>query len=366
LDRLDQIAGISRETAAAVETMRATVTALQARLTAVESQLAESQSAHSRTVTELEHLRGELVRIGTLERTLGHLNEERERQIEEVAAGLRQALRELRQRLDLDAERVGREFAPVIERIRALEELPDRVAALARQRAELADEINALSARLDAVVADRVPIEEAARQREMRLQSQTDAQAKALAELRETMAPWPGRIDAQTETVRRSQAIAESMTGEITALQALQREVAEAERLFEQRVAGLLQQQQDEHDQAWRLFLTERAQDWRQVEATNAAFNSRLAEVNGRLAGLDDGVAAVTDALAAQGKVQAESLLALRREMVTALAHWRDGLGVVVAAIEAGLPYDEQPSVIEQRQQAVRREIRARRDARED
>jgi chromosome segregation ATPase len=219
---------------------------------------------------------------------------------------------------------------------------------------------------METLAGERLAIEVAGRQRETRLQGHVDTLALEVAQLRAEMAPWPGRIDAQTETVRQARAVADEMREEVGRLERDQHELAETQRLWEGRIEGILAAQRGETEQVWRTFLTERGHDWQRLQADISARDERLAEIAGRVEELATNLAAVRGAVEDVAADQAAAVLGLRRQLLDLVTRWRDGTTEIALAIEADLPYDEQPTVREEQRQAQRRAMRAHRASHED
>ncbi len=365
-DRLDQLAGASRRTAADLESLRAGLASLQGRVEAAENHLAETQAAHARTAAELERVRHQLVQVDRLETRVSELRDELTERLSAQEQSLHQALVEFNRRLDADVKGVGRELTALTGRVREIEGLSGRLAAAVRGHGELASELNTLMAHIEAVAEERTGFDEALRQVEVRLGARLDGVGSELERQRQDIDSWQERIELQSTTVREARTVADEMRAQVGQLQQDQHEVAEAQRLWEARIDALLEDQRSEADSAWHTFLTQRTQEWNQHTAAHAAWDTRLDELAERTGGVETAIGALESQVADSLAAQTAALDELRHRLLAAVGSWSETADTLAQAVEADLPPEEQRSAIDARRQARRRAMRARRDARQD
>jgi hypothetical protein len=157
--------------------------------------------------------------------------------------------------------------------------------------------------------------------------------------------------------------VAEEMREEAVRLREEHGRTAEAQRVAEARVEHSLAALRQESADTWETFIGRRTREQQEterhrqtneetqrvalaeaLEALEHRIQGRLREIDGRMA------------------IDEEALDTLRRVMAEVVVRWRDEYQEAARAVEALLPGSAKPALVEERRQALRRALRARRD----
>jgi hypothetical protein len=187
--------------------------------------------------------------------------------------------------------------------------------------------------------------------------ARVDELAAELRECRVAIESWQARIEEQSRTVREAQELAEVMDAKAAAMVVAHHATAEAQRVAEGNLRGLLQELR------WDTFLVARQHDWAALAAGNEVRDRATADAANRLTEEVDAVRGATERLEAVHEETAEEIRLLRQSVVRSLDTLRDALVTAGGLVESGVPYDERSDVLEERQKALRRALRARRTA---
>jgi chromosome segregation ATPase len=397
LDRLEQLADHTSAMAEALERHEAALTTLDGRLASIEGAVAALQRSQERTADRVETLATTLdasARLDRLEERVGAVHAGGERtadRVETVAAevqrvaGLENALGHLRaeiaERMSEQAEetsalqtRTREDFQKQIEstrlrieeqiqRVERLEPLPGRIESLERRDEARDRTVGEMVERVEQVAKEREALQEIALRTEHETTSRVESLAAVTEALREELRVWPKRIEEQDEVLRAARLVAEEMRQEAVRLREEHGRTAEAQRVAEARVEHSLAALRQESADTWETFIGRRTRERQEadrhrqtreetqrvalaeaLEALEHRIQGRLLEMDGRLTGDE------------------EALDTLRRVMAEVVVRWRDEYQEAARAIEALLPGSAKPALVEERRQALRRALRARRD----
>jgi hypothetical protein len=397
-ERLDQLAEGLRQVAAAQQAERAQSVGWQARLAVLEShvegsraalaataerverlagqldvspqlgalsaQLEATRAAQSRLADRMEHVTAQLGQLARLEDALTHIRNEVVGQIGEREAALRTELRGFGEIIARDREANGRALAGLVERLEALGALADRVAVAESRLGSTSDAAARAFARAEEVASERVAIEDAVRLAEQKSEARLAALAVTIEDLASEVATWRARIDAQTEAVREARGVADTMSLRARELLDAHHATAEAQRIAEGRVDASLAAMREDVRGHWDRFLQQRKVDWselarardlrgEEIAAQAAAVAARLADIDAALGRIDGRLIALAEADAAQ-----------RRTVAEAMSVWRTALVEATDIVEAELPPEQRTALAGERREAVRRDLRTRRETR--
>jgi DNA repair exonuclease SbcCD ATPase subunit len=396
LTPLEQLSEASRRTADALESMRAEMVAYRGRIEALETHLHESQAAGRRTAervervaAELERLKGlealngqiealreshvrtddriqqvagELTRIGRVEGAVAQLRTEAGQEIESQSQQLRGEIAAQAKRRVEDGRDVAREIQSLATRLDQVERLGPRIEALARHQDEAVQAIHGTEARIDALATDAPRLEEALRRTEQHVAVEVTGLAEQVATLQEAIATWRARIEAQSETVRAAESVADAMQQEVARIHAAHHSTAEAQRMAEGRVDATLTAIREDVEARWERFLTERGKHWsafaREIDTRETAVRDEIAaareavetRIDELQTGLDIGL-----------EIQGKDLAELQRLVAAFVRSLRDVGAESAESFGASLPSADPSSESAERRQALRRALRARR-----
>jgi chromosome segregation ATPase len=360
-----QLSETMRQSAARIESVAAELVALRARIDSLDARVDAGNTAVQQSVERAEALRNELGRIGRLEAALVQLRNELSHEQDVRQRALHDEVHGLQARMADETRRLGLEVGLLVQRIDTVEALSPRLDGLERERAGLARTVQAQEPRLDALAAERAAYQEDLRRVEQRAQARLEAIQAQLRDQETELDQWRGRIESQAESVREARAVADHMQDQALRLGEDHHALAEAERLFEQHVEGLLTEMRREAIEEWQRFRRERAADWatltRANEARDGLDQTLVERVDAILARLGALEADVPAGLAAR----ANEVRAVRQDLAGALGAWRQALGEATEIVEATVGQAETPAAVEERRQALRRALRAQRAARE-
>lgn len=345
---------------AEIEKLTALAIQLRARLDSVEEQLAASAAARTKTAGRIENLVAESTRLQRLEQTLSEVRSESARGLAELERKLTGDLKRAADRsVQAETNRRGEltlletRLAELDGRI-AREELPERVATVARETARV-------EARLDGLEDAHKRLENRPPRTDPAVTARLDALAGAISELRGDFAIWQKRLEEQRTVVQEARAIAERMAGIVASVERTHHATTESQRLAEERLLKLLAEVREEISARWSRFDQARAHDWDRLSVTNATRDHALAELQASVAALRDGFEASI------GRLESD-IHGVAAERQTALARLVEGVAAVEGAfsafrqtVESGLPNDLRTESGESRRLADRRAFRARR-----
>lgn len=360
-DPIGQLSDVTRDTVARLERLGAELVALRGRVVQVESR---QEAGHAGTLDQgqrIETLRTEVGRLGRLESAISELHSEISRRLDAQQAESQAALQGLRSATTHDMERLGREAGLQQVRIEALEGLSGRLDALHRERAALARAVAAAEERTATALEERQSLHEEHRRLEQRLGVRLEAVQTEVRELSTELAAWRGRLEGQEETVREARSLAKHLQEEMARMREDHRNAAEAARMFEQRVDGLLATFHRENTEDWARFQRERGADWAQLGRDNEARDQRGQLLTDNVESILTRLDAVEQELRAGLGAGSEALTALRQDLAAALGNWRQALGEATEIVEHTVGQSETSASLEERRKALRRALRAQR-----
>lgn len=396
LTPLEQLSEASRRTAEALESLRAEMVAYRGRIEVLESHLHESQASGRRTAerverlaAELERLKGleslngqiealrenhvrtddriqqvaaDLARIGRVESAVAQLRTEAGQEIEAQSQLLRGEIAAQTKRRVEDGRDVARELHSLATRLDQVERLAPRIEALSRHQDEAVQAIHGAGARIDALATEAPRLEEALRRTEQHVAVEVAGLAEQVAALQADIGTWRARIEAQSETVRAAESVADAMQLEVARILTAHHSTAEAQRVSEGRVDATLAAMRDDIEARWERFLAERGKHWAafareidtretavrdEISAAREAVETRIDELQ---AGLDIGL-----------EIQSKDLAELQRLVAAFVRSLRDVVAESAETFGASLPSADPSSESAERRQALRRALRARR-----
>jgi chromosome segregation ATPase len=398
-DSLDRLADALRRVTADLEAQNAAAVRLQGRLEALEAHLASTQAAqadlavrleqlargaqapprghldsqlealragHSHTEERLERLADRVDTLGRLEARVAELRTELSRQIDAQDRALRTELATLAERRAADDAELGREIQLLQERLNGHELYGGRLEMLDRRQGEVALAQQQLAVRAEDIAEQRTRLEDAMRRYEQQLEARVDGLSARVNELQEELAAWRQRIDAQDETLRAARTVADEVRTEAVRLQEAHHASAEAQRIAERRTADAVEAVRRESAGEWERFRAERRQDWERLAAATAERDA--AQARAMASGLEAAerrAAALEAGLAAEHDHRTAALAALRTALELMLRRWGEAMSELEAALGERAASPQAPGPAERRQ-ALRRSLRARREAREE
>lgn len=401
LDRLNQLAEAGATTRGEVATLVAEVVALRGRLDEAERQLAAVREARTLDIDRLERIVGE--------RNFGERFEQiEERLVAALAAGQRTAERvedvaaEMARfnRFDGALENVRRDVAEQIashveshraeravsearqdrriaeiadslrEHVAAVAEfspLAERIDSLERSRKGVEDDAQRAVVAIEKLVAERSVLTDTIQRGVSDMKTRADDLGADVETLREEIGGWQSRIEHQVTVVEAAKVTAESMRASGEELLAAQREAAEAQRVFEERIDAALGEVRRESTDEWTSFMVQREREHEQSERVlREEFARRDEEVKRVEAAIDERIEAWRAEVERGRQALETDLLDLRQMLLGALSRWRDSLDDLVKDSEASIPSDAKPHLVAERRRALRRSLRASRDARDE
>lgn len=349
-----------RRQAADLERALAELALLRSRLEYLEGRLGGSSAAHATLAGRVEDVGAQLGRVNRLEAVVDNARtaaaasaDQHTAQIMAEVAGLRAATDKREQRTEQTLLQAG-------GRLERLEGQMTRMEVDARQEV-LRSEMAQIAARLREV---EVRCDEVVR-RPPRPEPTTTARIEALAEelhsVRESVAPWQERIEDLAETARQAQIRAEGLLDQAKLLREEQNTVAQAGRLAEEARNQIMAEQAKAAEARWSTFLNERGHDWARVKTEGAARDRALAEVADRVAELTTRIARVAVDVTETGSGLDHDVRDLRESVLKGFAALKSAIDDAAAVVEGGVPYDQRSDVVGERQEALRRALRARR-----
>ncbi len=362
---ITQLSEAARQSAARIESLAAEIVALRARVDGLDTRVEAANTSAQQSLSRWEALPAELARLARLEAALTQLRVELTHGQAAHQDATASEVRSLQGRLADEARRLSLEVGLLVPRLEALEAQVPRLDGLERERASLARAVQAQDARLDAVAAERAVFQEEIGRAEQRNQARAEAMQAQVREQEAEMGQWRTRIESQAELVREARAVAEHMRAEANRLAQDHHAMAEAERMFEQRVEGLLSGLRREVAEEWQRFRRDRALDWSTLAQANDRRDRLDAQLTERLDGLAERLEALERDATAGLATRAAEIRALRQDLASALGAWRQTLGEATELVEATVGQSETAAAVEERRQALRRALRAQRAARE-
>jgi len=396
LPPLEQLATAWRQTAEAVEAMRAELAGVRSGVEALWNHLEQTQAVQQRTADHVERLRAEIERLKVVDALGAQIEALREAhvrtdgRIQQVATeagrvaraetALAQLRHEVTEQLDAreralrselaghdkqrieDQRQIGRELQGLLARLDSVERLPAAITAVDHRLGEATQDLHRVHARLDEAAAAGVKQQEASRRAEQQVLIAVAAQDARLTELAAEVDAWRARIDAQNEVVRAARGVADEMREAAGHIERSQHAAAEATRLAEGRLDVTLDVLRQEIEARWARFLTERQRQWdalaRATDERESALQAELAADRGSATARDD---ELQETIEAGFEAAGRDLAALHHLMGAFVRRWREAADELSATIGPGLPSGDPAAVSAERRQALRRALRARR-----
>lgn len=359
----DDAVTAARMSAAEVERLTAAVAALRAQVTGLGERVARSDVAQSTVAERVEALAAEMARLARLPDSLGGLRAD--------LTGLLEKM-ETRLRGDMEQQLAGRGQA-LANAIGRLAEVEGRLASLEEfQRADVTARLEALEARREEDETRGQDVEarvHALETRPPRMAAQTESRLNHLAEevasLGREVAGWQSRLEAAGETARAAEAVVKAARKEADDLRRDHRAHAEAVRFAQGKIEKAVGAFEAAADERWNRFLMTRANERRQRDAETRRLSETVAEAAAGLESAQAELAALAEAVAAQGNRGAADLRDLRGEIATVAANFQETLAGAIEIMERGLPAEQRRGMVEERQRALRRALKARRPQRD-
>jgi len=359
----DDAVTAARMSAAEVQRLTAAVAALKAQVTGLGERVARSDVAQSTVAERVEALAAEMARLGRLPDSLGGLRADLTGLLEKV---------ETRIRGDMEQQLAGRGQA-LAKAIGRLAEVEDRLASLEEfQRADVTARLEALEARRDKDETRGQYVEARIHALETHppwMAAQTgprlDHLAEEVASLGREVAGWQSRLETAGETARAAEAVVKAVRVEADDLRRDHRAHAEVVRIAQGKIEKAVGTFEAAADERWNRFLMTRANERRQRDAETLRLSEALAEAAAGLESAQAELAALAEAVAAQGNRGAADLSDLRGEIATVAANMQQTLSGAIEIMESGLPAEQRRGMVEERQRALRRALKARRPQRD-
>lgn len=364
-DPLQHVADTSRKSAARVESLGLEITQLRARLENLEGRLDGTHATFLASGDRIEALRAEVKSLGRLEAGLTQVQGELARETEARQRSGERDQAALQVRITAEADRLAREVGLLANRLEALEALPARLDSADRERQSAQRALTAIDARVDAVAAERAVFLEDLRRSDQRYQARQEELLSQLRDLEAEIGSWRARIEQQSETVREARSVAEHMGEVVAGLRQEHHATVEAERMFEARLEGMLNDVRRELADDLQRLRNDRSADWALLTRANEARDAAAAALSQVVDDAVKRLAVVEVDLPAGMAQQTKALAALRSDLATALGQWRVTLGDATAAVEAAVGQADAPAALEERRQTLRRALRAQRAAHE-
>jgi hypothetical protein len=303
-----------------------------------------------------------LTRVARIETSLASMRAEASAAIDERVAGFHSELAALRQAHERSTSEAARAASQAAARLDSAEtvlgslDLAGRDSVLSREIVAVAQHLADLQHQVEELERKPPQVEPVTWARVDSMSERTDALASAVA-------AWQARIEEQAGRVRAAEISAEKQATEAGLLLEAHHESVEAQRLSEARVEAALGRMAVEAEERWSMFLVERRHDWDAIKAQLTAVESAHERVAEEIVGLAVRLDAIEGSLASESSTRAGELQEVRTALVAALEGLRQAFGDASDLVESGLPYEKRPEVLEERQLAIRRALRARRGA---
>jgi chromosome segregation ATPase len=345
---------------AALERIAAQLHIIQSRIESLESRFDSVSGAHLALAGRLEDTSAQLARVSRLETALDTVRNEASLAVDERTGGLATEIGVTRKANERTASELGRAVAGLSGRIDVAEaslaklDLAGRDMVIQRQLTDLARRIGDLETSLDELARRPPRVEPTTAARVDELSAHADA-------LEAKVNDWQARIEDHAARVRAAELSAERQVEEAASLHEAHHTTVEAQRLAETRVNEALSRMATEAEERWSLFMAERAHDWSALRARLELVAADLDETQGSLVATDQRLAALSGTLDSETAARADEMIEIRDAVLKAFAQLRDAVGDASRVIEEGVPYDQRAEVIEERQLALRRALRARR-----
>lgn len=395
---LEQLADAAQRNADALASQDSVIGALRARLAEMEGLAREREQADLRRNEQVERLAaavdrllgdhslaGQVEALGAQQMRLAERAEQLGvdlRRIDQLQAGLTQLGRELtgeltsrdhalrselqaqsRQRME-EGERLNRSLQPLVARGEAITAMDKALESLARQQTDLLRQLQAQDVRLGDLAASLGPRDEQARQQEQRLRATILESRAQMQELAATVGRWQGHLEAQSETLREARGVVEQARLEADRLRVEFHASKEQTRVAAERVDAALVGLREESAGIWEQFLTRRRQDWTTLAQERLAERQALAdELNALRGGMDAELVALAEGLSAGLELGRQDLDSLRHRMGLFMLRLRDSVLAGAESFDVDLPSGDPGAQSPERRQALRRALRARRQA---
>lgn len=395
---LEQLADAAQRNADALASQDSVIGALRARLAEMEGLAREREQADLRRNEQVERLAaavdrllgdhslaGQVEALGAQQMRLAERAEQLAvdlRRIDQLQAGLTQLGRELtgeltsrdhalrselqaqsRQRME-EGERLNRSLQPLVARGEAITAMDKALESLARQQTDLLRQLQAQDVRLGDLAASLGSRDEQARQQEQRLRATILESRAQMQELAATVGRWQGHLEAQSETLREARGVVEQARLEADRLRVEFHASKEQTRVAAERVDAALVGLREESAGIWEQFLTRRRQDWTTLAQERLAERQALAdELNALRGGMDAELVALAEGLSAGLELGRQDLDSLRHRMGLFMLRLRDSVLAGAESFDVDLPSGDPGAQSPERRQALRRALRARRQA---
>lgn len=395
---LEQLADAAQRNADALASQDSVIGALRARLAEMEGLAREREQADLRRNEQVERLAaavdrllgdhslaGQVEALGAQQMRLAERAEQLGvdlRRIDQLQAGLTQLGRELtgeltsrdhalrselqaqsRQRVE-EGERLNRSLQPLVARGEAITAMDKALESLARQQTDLLRQLQAQDVRLGDLAASLGSRDEQARQQEQRLRATILELRAQMQELAATVGRWQGHLEAQSETLREARGVVEQARLEADRLRVEFHASKEQTRVAAERVDAALVGLREESAGIWEQFLTRRRQDWTTLAQERLAERQALAdELNALRGGMDAELVALAEGLSAGLELGRQDLDSLRHRMGLFMLRLRDSVLAGAESFDVDLPSGDPGAQSPERRQALRRALRARRQA---
>ncbi len=395
---LEQLADAAQRNADALASQDSVIGALRARLAEMEGLAREREQADLRRNEQVERLAaavdrllgdhslaGQVEALGAQQMRLAERAEQLAvdlRRIDQLQAGLTQLGRELtgeltsrdhalrselqaqsRQRVE-EGERLNRSLQPLVARGEAITAMDKALESLARQQTDLLRQLQAQDVRLGHLAASLGSRDEQARQQEQRLRATILESRAQMQELAATVGRWQGHLEAQSETLREARGVVEQARLEADRLRVEFHASKEQTRVAAERVDAALVGLREESAGIWEQFLTRRRLDWTTLAQERLAERQALAdELNALRGGMDAELVALAEGLSAGLELGRQDLDSLRHRMGLFMLRLRDSVLAGAESFDVDLPSGDPGAQSPERRQALRRALRARRQA---
>lgn len=395
---LEQLADASQRNADMASSLDSAFGALRVRLAELEELAREREQSERRRSEQLERLGGEVERLRADQNVSGQLEalgaqqvrlaDRAEqlttelRRVDQLQASLAQMGRELTSeiasrdhalRAELQAqgrlraeegERLGRTLQSLIARDEQVGAQGRTLESLGRQQTELLRAMEAHESRLDGFVAALAAREEAARQLEQRLRGSSMELQARLQDLTTTVSHWQGRLDEQTETLREARGLVDQAGQEANRLRVEHHATLEALRVGGERMDGALAILRQEIAARWEQFLAGRRQDWTTLSQERGVEQRAVADALAALrGGIDAELALLAEGLSAGLELGRQDMDSLRHRMGLFIRGLREAVLAGAESLDVDLPSSDPGAQSPERRQALRRALRARRQA---
>jgi len=330
----------------------------------VAGQLEALGAQQVRLADRTEQLTGELRRVDQLQASLAQMGRELTSDIANRDHALRTEIQAMNRLRAEEGERLGRTVHSLIARDEQVGAQGRTLESLARQQTELLRALEAHESRLDGFVAALAAREESARQQEQRLRASIMELQVQLQDLGATVGHWQGRLDDQTETLREARNLVDQAGQEADRLRVEHHATREALRVGGERMDSALASLRQEIEARWEQFLASRRQDWTTLTQERGAEQRALADALAALrGGIDAELALLSEGLSAGLDLGRQDMDSLRHRMGLFMRGLREAVLAGAESLEVDLPSSDPGAQSPERRQALRRALRARRQA---